>query len=139
MIEKQEFYHGAAIIKLLEDVRCHDIKKHEHGFVVNGDVFIFLKYRTKSRSPWNFNLDSVDLQNIRSCISDFKQIIVVFICGGDGVCPILWQDIERILLGNPGWVSVRRSFNQQYGVEGSGCGLKGKISLREWPQIAFSG
>lgn len=139
MIDKQEFYHGAAIIKLLEDGRCTNIKKRDCGFVINNEIFIFLKYRTKSRSPWNFNFDSVDIERIRSCARNFRKIIIALICGGDGICPLLWQNAEKILGGKAGWISARRNFNQQYGVEGSECSLKGKVSLKEWPEIVFDG
>lgn len=137
MIDKQEFYHGAAVSRLLEDTRCQSIKKHDFGYVVNSEVFIFLKYRTKSRSPWNFGFDEEDLERIHSLVNCFKKIVIVLICGGDGICAILWRDAEKLLGNKAGWICARRKFNEQYGVTGSAGSLKGKVSLRQWPMIIF--
>jgi hypothetical protein len=44
MIEKLEFYHGAAIVRLIEDDRCKTVGKNEYGYLVNGDRSVFIKY-----------------------------------------------------------------------------------------------
>lgn len=137
MIDKQEFYHGAAVVRLFEDQRCKNIKKHNFGYIVNDEIFIFLKYRTKSHTPWSFGFDNNDISRINSLVNSFKRIVVGLVCGGDGICPILWQDAEKILGNNPGSICVRRKFNEQYGVKGSVEAIKGKISLQEWPTIVF--
>jgi len=137
MIEKEDFYHGAAIIKLFEDNRFISIKKGDQGFVINDDIFIFLKYRTKARSPWVFSFDDEDIKLLKGNAESFPKIIIIFICGGDGICPIRGKDLEYLLDNNPGWVSIRRKYNEQYRVSGSVKSLKRKISMRYWPSIAF--
>lgn len=137
MIDKQEFYHGAAIVRLLEDKRCHNIGKHEFGYIVNNDVYIFLKYRTKSRSPWTFCFSREENRRLNEQANAFKKIIIVLICGGDGICAILLQDAETILGYKEGRITVKRKFNEQYGVYGTVGALKGKISLQKWPGIVF--
>lgn len=52
MIEKLEFYHGAALVRLIEDARCEAITKHECGYLVNHSRIIMIKYSTKGHSPW---------------------------------------------------------------------------------------
>lgn len=137
MIDKQEFYHGSAIIRLLEDKRCHSIDKHEFGYIINNDIFVFLKYRTKSRSPWIFNFNNDEISRLNNQVSAFKRIIIVLICGGDGICAILWQDIEKMLGYKEGWITIKRKFSEQYGVYGSESELDGKVSHRQWPLIVF--
>lgn len=137
MIDKQEFYHGAAIICLLEDERCQKVQKHSLGYTVNDETFIFLKYATKSRSPWRFSFSRSEIESLNTISNSFKKIILVLICGGDGICSILWQEASELLGNDAGWISAKRDFNKQYGVAGSQRRLKGKVSLREWPSIVF--
>ena len=137
MIDKQEFYHGVAIIRLLGDVRCRRVQKCDFGYTVNDDVFLFPKYTTKSRSPWRFNFSDEDVKRLNHFANSFSKMIIALICGGDGICAIPWKDCEIILGRKAGWVSARRSFHEQYTVAGSAGALKGKVSLRQWPVIAF--
>ena len=137
MIDKQEYYHGAAIIRLLEDERCQKVQKHNLGYTVNDESLIFLKYSTKSRSPWRFSFSSDEIERLNSLANSFRKIIIVLICGGDGICTISWQEAAGLLANDAGWISAKRNFNEQYGIAGSQGKLKGKVSLREWPSIVF--
>jgi hypothetical protein len=137
MIDKQEYYHGAAIIRLLEDERCQKLRQHNLGYMVNDESFIFLKYSTKSRSPWRFSFSSDEIERLNSLADSFKKIILALICGGDGICAISWQEATGLLTNDAGWISAKRNFNEQYAVAGSQGKLKGKVSLREWPAIVF--
>ena len=137
MIDKQEYYHGAAIIRLLEDERCQKVQKHSLGYTVNDETFIFLKYTTKSRSPWRFSFSRDEIESLNAIANSFRRIILVLICSGDGICTISWQEASKLLGNDAGWISAKRNFNEQYGVAGSQGKLKGKISLREWPSIVF--
>jgi hypothetical protein len=40
MIDKQEFYHGAAILRVVEDSRCQSVNRHNGGFIVNDQAFV---------------------------------------------------------------------------------------------------
>ena len=137
MIDKQEFYHGVAIIRLLEDGHCQKVRKHDFGYTVNDEVFVFLKYSTKSRSPWRFTFRSDEVERLNSLASSFRRIALALICGGDGICAISWRKAVELLGNDAGWISARRNFNEQYGVAGPNGKLDGKISLREWPLIIF--
>lgn len=62
MLDKSAYYHGAAVIPILEDARCSSIRKRESlGYVVNNDIFLFIKYTTKARPPWRFTFDQEDI------------------------------------------------------------------------------
>lgn len=137
MIDKQEFYHGAAIIRILEDNRCRNIRKHDFGYLVNDNVFVFMKYSAKSRSPWGFSFSDQEIIRINSVPSCVTKIEIALICGGDGICNISFQDLENILGGKSGRISAKRAFGEQYKVSGPVCPIKGKIPLSQWPQSVF--
>ncbi len=137
MIDKREFYHGVAIVRLLEDERCQRVQKRDCGYDVNGEVFIFPKYSTKSRSPWRFSFSKDDTEKLNSLASSFGKIVIVLVCGGDGICAVLWREAVNLLGNDAGWISAKRNFNEQYGVAGSQGKMKRKISLRDWPSIIF--
>jgi len=137
MIDKREFYHGVAIIRLLEDERCQMVQKRDCGYDVNGEVFIFPKYSTKSRSPWRFSFSKDDAERLNSLARSFAKIVIVLVCGGDGICAIPWREAVDLLGNDAGWISAKRNFNEQYGVAGPRGKMKRKISLRDWPSIIF--
>jgi hypothetical protein len=137
MIDKQEYYHGAAIIRVLEDERSTAISKHACGYVVNDEVLIMLKYSTKSRSPWRFTFTLDEMVNIETLIKKNGRIIIALVCGGDGICAIHAKELYSILGDNPGWLSVKRNYNEQYGVAGPNGHLERKVSFQRWPSIIF--
>lgn len=103
---------------------------------MNDAAFVFLKYTTKSRSPWRFSFSDDEVQRLNLLAGQFQKIIIAMICGGDGICSVLWRDASNFL-GNAGWISARRKFNEQYAVAGQVGQLHGKVSLNEWPSIVF--
>lgn len=137
MIDKQEFYWGAAIVRLLEHPHFSAVRKHEYGYVVNSSVFVFLKYSTKARSPWGFGLTNDELPRLISLASQYNRVVLGLICGGDGVCAVDWKQLISLLGDKPGWISVRRNFNERYGVSGPAGGLDRKVSLQSWPLLVF--
>ncbi|MGA3160284.1 MAG: hypothetical protein ABSC77_03630 [Terracidiphilus sp.] len=137
MIDKQDFYHGAAILRVVEDARCRSVNKLDIGFLVNQETFVYLKYRTKSRTPWNFQFGSDEIEHLNSTVERFPKIVIAFICGGDGICGLSWLQVKELIANNAGWISCSRKFNEQYGVSGPNGNLKGKVSLQQWPNIVF--
>lgn len=137
MIDKQEFYHGVAIIRLLESAHCQTVHKHSLGYTVNNGTFVFLKYSTKSRSPWRFSFGREETERMNSLASSFRKIVIALVCGGDGICAITWREAAELLGNDAGWISARRNFNEQYGVAGPRGRLKGKVPLGQWPSIVF--
>lgn len=133
-MDKQEFYHGAVILKLISECNIDGIKKIDGGYIVDNSAFIFIKYSTKSRTPWRFSFSNAEIKYIKSFQDRFK-IFVVLICGGDGICAIKWKAADFLLGNIAGWISATRKFGQQYSVAGSKNKLKRKVSFREWPEI----
>jgi hypothetical protein len=137
MIEKLEFYHGAAVVRLIEDGRCNSVRKGEAGYLVNDERTVFLKYTTKAHSPWRFTVSADDLARYDLASHQTATCILALVCGGDGVCSLTWAEGRELLGGSPGWLAAKRSFNGCYAVSGP-CGtLKRKVALNRWPAIVF--
>lgn len=137
MLEKQEFYWGAAVIRLLDDIRCTSLRKDECGYLVNSTQFVLLKYSTKSRTPWRFIFGEDEVVRLIGLSDRYSLVVIGLVCGGDGVCAIAWKQVTALLSNKPGWVSVRRNFRERYEVAGPEGRLNNKISVRDWPAILF--
>jgi len=137
MIDKQEYYHGAALIRVLEDARFVSIKKHALGYIINDEVIVLLKYSTKNRTPWRFSFTLDEMISIETFCKENAKIVIALVCGGDGVCAIHTEELHDIMGDNPEWIAVRRNFNEQYGVAGPKGMLERKIAFQRWPSIVF--
>jgi hypothetical protein len=137
MLERQEFYWGAAIIRLLDNPKCTSLSKSKGGYLVNSTQFFALKYSTKSRTPWHFTFGGDEINKLSETSGQQKSVVIGLVCGGDGVCAVTWKQAESLLNGKPGWISVRRNFHERYGVAGSAGELENKISIRDWPALLF--
>ncbi len=82
MIEKLEVYHGAAVIRLIEDERCNSVRRVESGYLVNDERAIFLKYTTKAHSPWRFTVSGDDLARYDVTAHQFETCVLALVCGG---------------------------------------------------------
>jgi hypothetical protein len=136
MIDKQEFYHGAAITRLLEDPRCEQLRRRDFGYAVNEGIFVFLKYSTKGRSPWGFVFSGEEARKLKGISG---RVFIGLICGGDGICAVQWEDVRSLLgeVEGSARIAVRRRFNEQYGVSGPAAEFKGKVPVKAWPSLVF--
>ncbi len=138
MIDKLHYYHGAAIVSLLQENEDISVKKKGlWGYVINDQVFVFLKYTTKARTPWRFSFDQEDVDRCLRMLSEYNSLVLGLICGGDGVCALTWKEAQFLLNDKPGWISVKRKHNESYGVAGSISKLKGKIPVERWVKIFY--
>ncbi len=138
MLDKSAYYHGAAIIPILEDPRCRSIRKREHlGYVVNEEVFIFLKYTTKARTPWRFMFDKEDVDRTEKMSKEHRRVVFGFVCGGDGVCGVDGVQCRDVLGENPSWIAAARRHNQRYEVWGAEGTLPRKVPINRWPSLIF--
>ena len=92
------------------------IRKHECGFIVNENIFFLVKYSTKPRSPWRFTFTQDELDRTASLIESYRRLVVAFVCGGDGICALGWDQIENLMGFDPGWIGVKRGFGGSYAV-----------------------
>jgi len=138
MLDKSGYYHGAAIIRLMDDARCLAVKKRGFlGYVVNNENFVFLKYTTKTRSPWGFTFNQEDVDRCFKMEQEYKNVVLGLICGGDGVCALHLSEAKELLGGKPGRIAAGRKHNQSYAVWGTEGEWKRKIPLGRWPLLLF--
>jgi hypothetical protein len=137
MIDKLEFYHGAAIIRLIEDPRCQTIIKHGGSYKVNRNRIVLIKYSTKARSPWRFTVSREDVARLKQASNQFSICVMALVCGGDGVCALSSNAVNDVLGGKAGWLSAKRDFGGRYAVSGPEARLKTRIAMNRWPAIVF--
>jgi hypothetical protein len=137
MIEKLEFYHGAALVRVIEDPRCETIVKHACGYRINGDRILAVKYSTKARSPWGFTFSTEDISRFEAASKEFGECAIALVCGGDGICAFSWAIGANLLGGSPGRIAAKRGFAGCYAVSGPAGELKGKVAMNRWPAIVF--
>ena len=138
MLDKSEFYHGAAIARLLEHRKCMSVRRHgQLGYVVNETMFVFIKFSTRANSPWQFTFDAEDVARSFNLAREFGTLAVALVCGGDGVCALSFPEIWKLLQDKAGSIGVRRKHNESYAVRGTAGELKRKIPLNRWPLIVF--
>jgi hypothetical protein len=137
MIEKLEFYHGAALLRMIEDARFKTISKRGCGYCVNRDRFVAIKYSTKSHSPWGFSFSGDDIVRLRIAEEEFDDCVIALVCGGDGVCALFWSRVAELLKNSPGGISTRRGFAGCYAVRGPAGRLQGRVAMNRWPSILF--
>ena len=65
MIEKLEFYHGAALVRVIEDARCESIARHAYGYRVNNSRILAIKDSTRAHSPWGFTFSKNEISRFR--------------------------------------------------------------------------
>ena len=137
MIEKLEFYHGAALVRVIEDPRCESIAKHACGYCVNNDRILAIKYSTKAHSPWGFTFSGDDISRFNAAKAEFGECLLALVCGGDGICALSWALTATLLADSPGRVAAKRGFAGCYAVSGPAGELKGKVAMNRWPAIVF--
>ena len=137
MIEKLEFYHGAALVRVIVDPRCKGIARHPCGYRVNEKRILTIKYSTKAHSPWGFTFSGEDISRLSAISSEFGDCLVALVCGGDGVCALTWRDVASLLGNSPGGIAAKRGFAGCYAVSGPAGELKGKVAMNRWPAIIF--
>jgi hypothetical protein len=137
MIEKQEFYHGVAVLRAIQDSRHSSIVAYDLGYVVNEQCLFIVKYTTKTSSPWRFTFSADEFGRISGHLNSFSKIAVGLVCGDDGICGLDWSEAEQLLGMQPGWISVKRNFSGSYAVAGSGGSMKRRVPLKRWPSLLF--
>jgi hypothetical protein len=137
MIDKLDFYHGAAVVRIVDNPECKGICRNEFGYVVNGDRLAMMKYTTRAHSPWRFTVTTDDIKRFDEAASKFSTCVLALICDGDGVCTISWKSGRQLLDGQPGWLAAKRVFGGWYAVSGPKGTLSRKVALNRWPMILF--
>lgn len=138
-IQKQEFYEGAAIHRMVCFGGLKTISLSNHFFLCNDELLIYFKYSTRNRSPWGFTFGPDENESIADRVKK-NRVFIGLICGSDGVAVIEAQELLRI--GPAKTSSVRiacfRKHGEYYRISGPEGELERKIRPSDWTRLLAS-
>ena len=136
-IKKQEFYEGAALHRLARTGAIPGIRYYAPFFVVSGELFVLLKYSTRTRSPWGFTFTPDEQEQLHVRAFEHQPVVIAMICGNDGIAAIRYDAYQTIAF--PKTTALRitcaRLYGKYYRVTGPDGRLDRKIAPSEWHQI----
>lgn len=136
-MDKQDFYQGIVLVPIIKHKFFSAIKPNDDGYLVNNEYQIFTKYRTKNNSPWRFSFNTEELNKINDNKYNELKIVFAFVCDGDGICALKYDELIKLLGNSPGWISIKRKYNEKYSVSGQNGVLTKKIELNRLTKILF--
>lgn len=135
-IQKQEFYEGAALHQLARSGKITSLEYEAPFFIINGNLFVCLKYSTRNRTPWGFTF-TPDEQVLLRNRAKHSRLIIGLICGPDGIASIPYHSFREIAPPKKFaiHVSCYRRHGQHYGVFGPKGEHSRKIAPSLWQRI----
>ncbi len=135
-IRKQEFYEGAALHVLARRGSITSIKYEAPFFKLNDRLLVYLKYCTRTRSPWGFTFTS-DERRFLQKHGGGTEIVIGLICGSDGIAALTYAEFCSIASQQDIQVHVScyRSHGEHYEVNGPDGTLGGKVAPSDWQRI----
>jgi len=140
------FYHGAAIIRILQDERCKSVEDYfdqdNSSYIVSGKYGIYIKYSEKRMSPWSFNFQDRHRKKILELFSKYDKCFILLVCSDIGVCCLNKTDLHRVIdLGGgsnfPKTISISKRKREKYKISGTDGDLKYKIGDNDFPDKIF--
>ncbi len=135
-IKKQEFYEGAALHLLVRTGRITSIRYDAPFFLLNNRLLVYLKYSTRSRSPWGFTFthdEQVLLQNKATLV----KTVIGLVCGADGIATLSYDSLRSVAALRQASIHIAcyRRYGQHYEVKGPDGTLDGKVAPSDWARI----
>ena len=135
-IRKQEFYEGAALHQLARAGGITGIQFDPPFIVLNGSVFVDIKYSTRGRSPWGFTF-MPDEQVVLNRRASRSSLVIGLVCGADGVAAFSYDSYRTIAA--PRRTSIHISCYREHGKHYKVCGPDGvldeKIAPSGWRHL----
>lgn len=134
-IRDYQFYHGAALLRLLHDTDERGLNiaildgLGRGCYILEGHVGIYVKHSSKRMPPWLFTFHRDHLTAVELLRDATKTLFAFFVCHDDGVVAIPGSDLAS-LLGHDAqsWVRVERRIRGMYSVTGSGGKLERRVA-----------
>lgn len=124
MIRDFEFYHGAALTRLVhtgQRIQIAPFTGSNAGYVINGCCGLYLKHSSKRMSPWGFTFHRDHQVEIDEMHRLFSHVVVGLVCNDDGVVGLDYAEFRTVLDTNHEAVegiSVSRKPRGMYMVKG---------------------
>ncbi len=139
-----EFFHGAALVRIIHSNVFDSIKKYTNNnssYVINGKIGIYIKYSQKRMSPWSFSFSEIHIDEIKDMKNGFNKVYVVFVCSDNGICCLNFEEFSTVISSEnenfPKWIRVSRMRGEKYFVSGSDGELKHKIGNSDFPKKIY--
>lgn len=147
MISEFEFFHGAAIARVLHGAKrsvtlAPFTALDNAAYVVNGNTGLYIKYSTKRLSPWRFSFQKRHCEVIDKMGAELGRAVVALICHDDGIAALNIGEFEQIIgcgRDQAQWISAARNPRQMYLLKGSDGELAFKIGQDELLAKLYAG
>jgi hypothetical protein len=138
MISNNSKYYGAVFVSLIDvyngSLGIRKIVDNKSGFyILNDKLPILLKYSTKRTNPWSFSFDTEVLVQVENLFSKYRQCLIIFICGADGIISLNHTEFTEIInieTNRSKRIGISRKLKEMYSVLGSDGTLKRKVSQK---------
>lgn len=147
MINEFEYYHGAALRAICEGsespvtVEVLDKYYDNSAYAINNSVALYIKHSKKRLTPWKFTFYKQHQDYISELKNIFDDIVILLVCGDDGVAGLSFDELKLILDTNHEdveWIKVERRKREQYKVSGTDGELSFKITHDEFISKALN-
>src|ERR1700758_3841998 len=122
MIHKYEFFHGAALTRLIHGAKGnisidnYECKSFNAAYILDVSVGLYIKHSTNRLSPWVFTFHKDHQDDIREMNEKLKTVFVALICNDDGIVCLSFEELKSALDDNHDpteWVRISRRSRQQ--------------------------
>lgn len=134
MIRDFEFYHGAALARLVRSGRRVTIvllkENSKASYVVNDHCGLYLKHSSSRMNPWSFTFHRDHQHEIDAMHHLIGYVVVGLICNDDGVVGLNYTEFRTVLDTNHevvGGISVSRKPRGMYTVRGRDAKMQYRI------------
>lgn len=145
MVREFEFYHGAALTRLIHGHAGITIKQFSNvnnaAYVINQKTGLYIKHSTSRLSPWVFTFKGEHQEEIKTMKQSLGYVFIVLVCGSDGMACLSYDEFKNALDDNHGpaeWIKAARRTREKYAISGSDGKLKTKIGENEFPAKIIS-
>lgn len=99
-IREQDFFHGAALTRIVEHPSFKALNKADERYghyLINADTRLFVKYRSSEESPWQFNFSPPELQGIREDLETGAHVFLCLVCGETTICALDSEEMAQLM------------------------------------------
>ena len=145
MIKQVEFYHGAALARLVrrrtsQSVTIRAYEAGRSGYILDESVGLYVKYSANRLTPWSFSFSSEHQEEISNLNSESVTFFVTLVCGEDGIACLSQLEYRALLddqFESMGWIRASRRAREKYLLTGSDAKRKFKVGDNEFPSKVY--
>jgi hypothetical protein len=135
-IRKLEYYEGAALYRLIRSLGEVRVRVDDGSVVLDDQVRVFLKYCTRTRSPWSFTFSGAERRALGKHSATIR-VLIGLVCGSDGVAALEYADLFDVAGDGENQIAVSccRGYDEYYTISGPVKELARKIAPAAWNRV----